>query len=41
VQWDVHHPWYGLRWAMRPLIAKLQGRREPSSFRLYVARKGA
>ncbi|MEO5830183.1 MAG: class I SAM-dependent methyltransferase [Rhodanobacter sp.] len=41
IQWDVHRPWYGLRWAMRPLIAKLRGRREPSRFRLYVARKPA
>ncbi|GAB2545657.1 hypothetical protein GCM10027065_16560 [Rhodanobacter koreensis] len=41
IHWDVHRPWYGLRWAMRPLVARLRGRREPSKFRLYVARKGA
>lgn len=41
IHWDVHCPWYGLRWAMRPLMAKLRGRREPSRFRLYAARKGA
>jgi SAM-dependent methyltransferase len=41
IHWEVHRPWYGLRWAMRPLVAKFRGRREPSSFRLYVARKGA
>jgi SAM-dependent methyltransferase len=41
VRWDVHEPRYGLNWAMRPLVAKLRGRREPSRFRLYVARKGA
>ncbi|MEO8999845.1 MAG: methyltransferase domain-containing protein [Rhodanobacter sp.] len=39
IHWDVHRPWYGLRWAMRPLVAKLRGRRESSKFRLYVARK--
>ena len=39
IRWEVHRPWYGTRWAMRPLIAKLRGRREPSRFRLYVARK--
>lgn len=39
IRWEVHRPWYGLRWALRPLIAKLRGRREPSRFRLYVARK--
>jgi SAM-dependent methyltransferase len=41
IRWDVHEPRYGLTWAMRPLVAKLRGRREPSRFRLYVARKGA
>ena len=41
IHWDVYRPWYGPRWAMRPLIAKLRGRREPSKFRLYVARKPA
>lgn len=38
IHWQVHRPWYGLRWAMRPLMAKLRGRREPSKFRLYVTR---
>jgi len=37
VRWQVHSPYYGLRWAARPLIAKLRGRREPSKFRIYVA----
>jgi SAM-dependent methyltransferase len=41
IHWDLHRPWYGLKWAMRPLVAKFRGRREPSRFRLYVARKGA
>lgn len=41
VRWHVHRPWYGLTWALRPLVAKLRGRREPSKFRLYVARKAA
>jgi hypothetical protein len=41
IRWDVRRPWYGLRWALRPLIAKLRGRREPSRFRLYMARKPA
>src|SRR3546814_17387532 len=39
IRWAVHRPWYGPRWALRPLIAKLRGHREPSRFRLYVARK--
>jgi SAM-dependent methyltransferase len=41
IRWEVHRPWYGPRWAMRPLMAKLRGRREPSRFRLYLARKPA
>ncbi len=38
IRWQVHHPSYGFRWAMRPVVAKLSGKREPSSFRIYVAR---
>ena len=41
IQWTAHSPRYGLRWAMRPLIARLRGRREPSRFRIYTARKDA
>jgi SAM-dependent methyltransferase len=39
IRWEVHRPWYGWQWSMRPLLAKLRGRREPSQFRIYVARK--
>lgn len=39
IRWTVHHPWYGWRWATRPWIARLRNRREPSQFRIYVARK--
>jgi SAM-dependent methyltransferase len=38
ISWQIHRPNYGLRWALRPVIAKLNGKREPSSFRIYVAR---
>jgi SAM-dependent methyltransferase len=41
IRWTVHTPWYGWKWAMRPWIAKLRGQREPSRFRIYVARKHA
>jgi len=37
LSWRMHRPYYGLRWSLRPLIAKLKGKREPSDFRLYVA----
>ena len=30
-------PSYGVRWALRPLIARLRGKREPSRFRIYAA----
>jgi SAM-dependent methyltransferase len=39
IEWRVLSPHYGWRWRMRPLIAKLRGRREPSRFRVYVAVK--
>lgn len=39
IRWEIHRPWYGLAWALRPVVAKLRGRRRPSRFRLYVARK--
>jgi SAM-dependent methyltransferase len=36
-RWHIHRPWYGVRWAARPVIAQLRGHREPSRFRIYVA----
>jgi SAM-dependent methyltransferase len=39
IAWKIHSPWYGLQWAMRPLVARLRNRREPSRFRIYVAQK--
>lgn len=41
IAWTIHTPRYGLRWKLRPLIARLRSRREPSQFRIYVARKTA
>lgn len=32
--WRVLRPWYGVSWAMRPMIAKLRGHREPATFAL-------
>jgi len=37
LRWQKHSPYYGLRWAMRPAVARLKGKREPSRFRIYVA----
>jgi SAM-dependent methyltransferase len=39
IHWTVFSPRYGLRFSMRPLFAKIRGRREPARFRIYVARK--
>ena len=41
IHWTTFSPRYGLKWAMRPLVARLRGRREPSRFRIYTARKDA
>jgi len=34
--WRSYSPWYGWRWAMRPVIARLKGRRRPSQFHIYM-----
>lgn len=39
IAWAIHSPWYGIRWSLRPIIAKLRCRREPSRFQIYVAQK--
>ena len=41
IHWKVHTPSYGFRWALRPLLAKLRRKREPSRFRIYLTRKSA
>jgi SAM-dependent methyltransferase len=38
IRWTIYRPHYGLKWAMRPLVARLSNRREPSRFRIYAAR---
>jgi SAM-dependent methyltransferase len=37
LRWQRFAPNYGWRWRMRPAIAKLRRRREPSRFRIYMA----
>jgi ubiquinone/menaquinone biosynthesis C-methylase UbiE len=39
IRWTIYRPSYGLKWAMRPLVARLRNRREPSRFRIYATRK--
>jgi SAM-dependent methyltransferase len=41
LEWNYISPFYGIRWAFRPLRAKLAGHRPPSQFRIYEARVGA
>jgi SAM-dependent methyltransferase len=37
VCWRVYEPHYGIRWQLRPWLAKLRRRRNPSRFRIYAA----
>jgi SAM-dependent methyltransferase len=37
IEWRFYSPFYGIRWLLRPLLAKLRRRRTPSQFRIYVA----
>ena len=37
LEWQSVAPFYGIGWALRPLLAQLRGRRKPSQFRIYVA----
>jgi SAM-dependent methyltransferase len=36
LRWRLHRPFYGARWALRPLRARLRGRREPAQFMVIV-----
>ena len=36
LRWEIHRPWYGGAWALRPWKARLAGRRPPSRFRILV-----
>jgi SAM-dependent methyltransferase len=38
IQFHQYEPNYGIRWRMRPLMAKLRQSRKPSRFRIYAAR---
>lgn len=36
IRWRYVRPFYGLRWALRPWLARLWGRREPAEFGLWA-----
>jgi hypothetical protein len=38
IQFEKHEPYYGIRWQMRPLLAKLRHARKPSRFNIYAAK---
>jgi SAM-dependent methyltransferase len=38
IRWTRHLAWYGMRWWLRPWVARLKRRREPSQFYLYEGR---
>jgi SAM-dependent methyltransferase len=40
-EWSCIKPFYSIGWSLRPLRAKLKGRRTPSQFRIYAARVSA
>lgn len=37
LRWKVRKPWYGWKWTLRPVKARLLGRREPSKFYIFFA----
>jgi SAM-dependent methyltransferase len=39
LQWSVVHPWYGVKWALRPWMARLKRKREPSRFAILIAKR--
>ena len=38
LEWRFDEPWYGLRWAARPLLSRLRRQREPAAFAIAWAR---
>ena len=36
IQWEIHRPWYGIHWMMRPFKARWKGKRPPSRFWILV-----
>ncbi|MCZ7545194.1 MAG: class I SAM-dependent methyltransferase [Anaerolineae bacterium] len=41
LKWRIIRPFYGLRWALRPLRARLRGHREPAQFAVIVGERRA
>jgi HemK-related putative methylase len=41
VEWRMHEPFYGLKWTLKPLRAKVRRQREPASFLVIAGRRAA
>jgi SAM-dependent methyltransferase len=41
LRWTIHTPFYGWRWHLRPLKARLRGHREPARFHVILGRRDA
>ena len=39
IKWDIYQPGYGLRWKLRPWLARLHREREPARFLVIVGRR--
>jgi SAM-dependent methyltransferase len=39
LNWKIVRPWYGLKWTMRPWVARLKRKREPSRFAILIAER--
>jgi SAM-dependent methyltransferase len=39
LRWRFIQPYYGLRWAIRPWLARLRGHREPATFQLIIGER--
>jgi SAM-dependent methyltransferase len=39
LQWELSEPWYGVRWWLKPALARIRGLREPARFKLIVGRR--
>jgi SAM-dependent methyltransferase len=39
LRWETIEPWYGVRWWVKPWVARLRGAREPARFKVIVGRR--
>jgi hypothetical protein len=39
IVWEMIEPWYGVRWWLKPHVARLRRSREPARFKLIIGRR--